>query len=64
MKEDNSYMIKERVFVSWNGKRWPAEIVGRLNGFATVAILDNGPCFEFSWPTVRRALLENRVLFA
>ena len=34
----------------------PATISGRLNQFATVSILPDGPAVEFAWETVSRVM--------
>ena len=34
----------------------PARIQGRLNGFATVATLLDGPAYEWAWETVDRIM--------
>lgn len=54
---------------TWSGKECtldgkPARITGRLNEFATVATIPDGPSVEFSWQTVDRIMTFSRGQFA
>ena len=42
----------------------PARIVGRLNPFATVATLPDGPSYQFAWETVARVMAQGGVFKA
>ncbi len=61
------------VKVKYNGNLYWGRVSGRLNKFATVSPYQKidgkklistiiGPCYEFAWETVTRAVNENRVL--
>jgi hypothetical protein len=63
------------VRIRWNGKHWWGRVSGRLNRFATVCpwqAIDKrklvttiiGPCIEFAWETVTRAVNSDTELHA
>jgi hypothetical protein len=55
-------LIGQYVRMSYAGKILHCTIRGRLNKFATIVPIGPGPCIEFSWSVVERAVNENRVL--
>jgi hypothetical protein len=54
-------MTKQELADKWTGEPCtldgkPARIQGRLNEFATVATLPDGPAYQWAWETVDRIM--------